>query len=205
MRLSIKQKQVLGVTAMVAIIVTALSLLHLVNLAHALLEESRARAELLANAVYLQARDVVTDRADRLRRAALQPQRAVGPRGRHLLAGRDRRGDRRSGGRRDRVERSGAGRRHLAAAHAAQQHPRRERLRPGPVHLRDGAGARMDPADRARRSAVRRNPHRLLDAAGPPRPESIAGAGGAGGGRVAAGRRAGRPCCWRRSCCARST
>ena len=60
MRLSIKQKQVLGVTAMVAIVVTALSLLHLVNLAHALLEESRARAELLANAVYLQARDVVT-------------------------------------------------------------------------------------------------------------------------------------------------
>jgi signal transduction histidine kinase len=62
MRLSIKQKQVLGVTAMVAIVVTALSLLHLANLAHALLEESRARAELLANAVYLQARDVVTDR-----------------------------------------------------------------------------------------------------------------------------------------------
>ena len=62
MRLSIKQKQVLGVTAMVAVIVAALSLLHLVNLAHALLEESRARAELLANAVYLQARDVVTDR-----------------------------------------------------------------------------------------------------------------------------------------------
>src|SRR5688500_5797061 len=62
MRFSIKQKQVLGVTAMVAIVVTALSLLHLINLANALLEESRARAELLANAVYLQARDVVTDR-----------------------------------------------------------------------------------------------------------------------------------------------
>ena len=62
MRLSIKQKQVLGVTAMVALVVTALSLLHLINLAHALLLESRARAELLANAIYLQARDVVTDR-----------------------------------------------------------------------------------------------------------------------------------------------
>jgi signal transduction histidine kinase len=62
MRFSIKQKQVLGVTAMVAIVVTALSLLHLVNLARVLLEESRARAELLANAVYHQAREVVTGR-----------------------------------------------------------------------------------------------------------------------------------------------
>ena len=62
MRLSIKQKQVLGVTAMVAVVVTALSLLHLVNLARVLLEESRARAELLSNGVYLQARDVVTSR-----------------------------------------------------------------------------------------------------------------------------------------------
>ncbi len=62
MRFSIKQKQVLGVTAMVAIVVTALSLLHLVNLARVLLDESRARAELLANAVYHQAREVATSR-----------------------------------------------------------------------------------------------------------------------------------------------
>ena len=62
MRFSIKQKQVLGVTAMVAIIVTALSLLHLVNVARVLLVESRARAELLANAVYHQAKEVVTSR-----------------------------------------------------------------------------------------------------------------------------------------------
>ena len=62
MRLSIKQKQVLGVTAMVAMVVTALSLLHLVTLARVLLEESRARAELLANGVYNQAKDVVTSR-----------------------------------------------------------------------------------------------------------------------------------------------
>ncbi len=61
MRLSLKQKQVLGVTAMVALIVTALSLLHLMNLARVLLLESRARVELLANAIYHQARDVVTD------------------------------------------------------------------------------------------------------------------------------------------------
>ncbi|HJU44679.1 MAG TPA: ATP-binding protein [Vicinamibacterales bacterium] len=63
MRLSIKQKQVLGVTAMVAIIVTALSLLHLRNLARVLLLESRDRVELLANAVYNQAAQVVTDPA----------------------------------------------------------------------------------------------------------------------------------------------
>src|SRR5687768_11946463 len=54
MRLSLKQKQVLGVTAMVALVVTALSLLHLMNL---------ARVELLANTVYHQAREVITDPA----------------------------------------------------------------------------------------------------------------------------------------------
>jgi signal transduction histidine kinase len=63
LRLSLKQKQVLGVTAMVALIVTALSLLHLMNLARVLLVESKARVELLANAVYHQARDVITDPA----------------------------------------------------------------------------------------------------------------------------------------------
>lgn len=70
MHLSIKQKQVLGVSAMVALVVTALSLLHLVTLARVLLDESRARAELMANAVYLQAANVVTSReaaADELR------------------------------------------------------------------------------------------------------------------------------------------
>ena len=63
MRLSIKQKQVLGVTAMVAVLVTALSLLHLRNLARVLLLESRDRVEVLANAVYIQAAQVVTDPA----------------------------------------------------------------------------------------------------------------------------------------------
>jgi signal transduction histidine kinase len=57
---SIKTKQVLGVTAMVAIIVTALSLLHLMDLARTLLEESQARAELIANAIYHQAHEVVS-------------------------------------------------------------------------------------------------------------------------------------------------
>ena len=53
MRLSLKQKQVLGVTFMVALIVIALSLLHLVNTAGVLLAESRDRFELFGSAVYL--------------------------------------------------------------------------------------------------------------------------------------------------------
>jgi signal transduction histidine kinase len=60
--LSLKQKQVLGVTTMVAAIVVALGVLHLMAVARVLLEESRARAELLASAVYHQAIDVVTTR-----------------------------------------------------------------------------------------------------------------------------------------------
>src|SRR5687768_7251038 len=63
MRLSLKHKQVLGVTAMVALVVTALSVLHLRNLARVLLLESKARVELLANTVYHQAREVITDPA----------------------------------------------------------------------------------------------------------------------------------------------
>ena len=62
MRFSLKQKQVLGVTTMVAMVVTALSVLHLVTLARVLLNESRARVELLSSGVYNQARDVVTSR-----------------------------------------------------------------------------------------------------------------------------------------------
>jgi signal transduction histidine kinase len=62
MRLSIKQKQVLGVTSMVAVMVVVLSLLHLMRVARVLLEESRARAETAANTIYHHARDVVTSR-----------------------------------------------------------------------------------------------------------------------------------------------
>ena len=50
MRLGIKGKQVLGVTSIVAAVVVVLSLLHVANLAHLSLEESKARAELLADA-----------------------------------------------------------------------------------------------------------------------------------------------------------
>ncbi|MGE3274151.1 MAG: ATP-binding protein [Vicinamibacterales bacterium] len=55
LQLSIKQKQVLGVTAFVAVVVVALSALHVVRLAGVLLEESRARAELLSALVFDQA------------------------------------------------------------------------------------------------------------------------------------------------------
>ena len=59
MRLSLKQKQVLGVTFMVAVIVSALSLLHLVNTAGVLLAESRDRFELFGSAVYSQAASAI--------------------------------------------------------------------------------------------------------------------------------------------------
>lgn len=59
MHLSIKQKQVLGVTAMVAMIVIALSLLHLIITAGVLLEASRVRFEAFGSAVYSQAASVI--------------------------------------------------------------------------------------------------------------------------------------------------
>jgi signal transduction histidine kinase len=59
MRLSLKQKQVLGVTFMVALIVIALSLLQLINTAGVLLAESRDRFELFGSAVYTQAASAI--------------------------------------------------------------------------------------------------------------------------------------------------
>jgi len=64
MRLGIKGKQVLGVTTIVALIVAAVSLMHLAELARVKLDESRSRAELLANAVYHRAREVVASGND---------------------------------------------------------------------------------------------------------------------------------------------
>ncbi|MBY0493657.1 MAG: HAMP domain-containing protein [Cyanobacteria bacterium] len=60
MRLSLKHKQVLGVTLMVTLIVIALSLLHLSNTAGMLLDESRDRFELFASAVYSQTAAAIT-------------------------------------------------------------------------------------------------------------------------------------------------
>jgi signal transduction histidine kinase len=59
MRLGIKGKQVLGVTSLVGVVVVVLSVLHLSTLARVSLEESRARAELMANTIYDRAREVV--------------------------------------------------------------------------------------------------------------------------------------------------
>jgi signal transduction histidine kinase len=64
MRLGIKSKQVLGVTTIVGLIVIALSLMHLAELARVNLNESQARAELLANAIYHRAREVIATGAD---------------------------------------------------------------------------------------------------------------------------------------------
>src|SRR6476659_998872 len=59
MRFGIKGKQVLGVTSLVSVVVVILSLLHPARLASVGLGESRARAELLANAVFHRAHEVV--------------------------------------------------------------------------------------------------------------------------------------------------
>jgi signal transduction histidine kinase len=64
MRLGIKGKQVLGVTSIVATVVVVLSLLHVANLAHLSLLESKARAELMADAIYHRAHEVVVGGID---------------------------------------------------------------------------------------------------------------------------------------------
>jgi signal transduction histidine kinase len=64
MRLGIKGKQVLGVTIIVGAAVVVLSLMGLARLAQVSLDESRGRAELLANSVFHRARAVVTGDLD---------------------------------------------------------------------------------------------------------------------------------------------
>src|SRR5262249_42451690 len=64
MRLGIKAKQVLGVTTIVGAIVVVLSVMHLARLAEVRLDESRARAELLANAIFQRAHAVVGESTD---------------------------------------------------------------------------------------------------------------------------------------------
>src|SRR5438093_11909995 len=64
MRLGIKGKQVLGVTSIVGAVVVLLSVLHLARLARVSLDESRARAELLWQAIYQRAREVVNEGED---------------------------------------------------------------------------------------------------------------------------------------------
>ena len=64
MRLGIKGKQVLGVTSIVGAVVVLLSVFYLAGLARISLEESRARANLVADAIYHRARNVVSADSD---------------------------------------------------------------------------------------------------------------------------------------------
>lgn len=62
--MSIKSRQVAGVTSLVAVIVVALSAYHLTALARISLQESASRADLLAQVVFQQAREVVPTAPD---------------------------------------------------------------------------------------------------------------------------------------------
>lgn len=64
MRLGIKGKQIAGVTAIVGVAIVALSALHVARLAEVVLHESDARGQLLANAIFHRARELVTGAAD---------------------------------------------------------------------------------------------------------------------------------------------
>src|SRR5918994_1603733 len=59
MRLGIKGKQVLGVTLIVGAVAAGLSLMNLARLARVSLDESKSRAQLVANAIFHRAREVV--------------------------------------------------------------------------------------------------------------------------------------------------
>jgi signal transduction histidine kinase len=72
MRLSIKTKQVLGVTSIVGLAVVILSGFYLASLARVYLMESKARGDLLARAVYQSAREVVATTGGRDPIAALR-------------------------------------------------------------------------------------------------------------------------------------
>src|SRR5580765_8032167 len=61
MRLSIKAKQVAGVTTIVGLAVVVLSAVYLSSLARIRLEESQARGDLLANAIYQRARAAIAE------------------------------------------------------------------------------------------------------------------------------------------------
>jgi signal transduction histidine kinase len=72
MRLSIKTKQVAGVTSIVGLLVVVLSVLHLSSLSRVSLQESQARGQLLAHAIYQRSRAVVSGAPDGGLRAILE-------------------------------------------------------------------------------------------------------------------------------------
>src|SRR3954447_16326086 len=73
MRLGIKGKQVVGVTSIVGAVVVVLSVLHLARLASVSLDESSARATLLANAISHRARQVQVAENDPLESLRADP------------------------------------------------------------------------------------------------------------------------------------
>ncbi len=73
MRLGIKGKQVLGVTSIVGVVVVGVSVLHLSRLAWVSTDESRARAEYVANAIFHRARDLVADGVDPFKAVRTDP------------------------------------------------------------------------------------------------------------------------------------
>ena len=73
--MSIKSRQVAGVTSLVVFIVAALSAFHLASLARMALRESAARAEMLSQAIYQRASDVVHGASDPY--AALEQDRSI--------------------------------------------------------------------------------------------------------------------------------
>src|SRR5262245_34535237 len=64
MRLSIRAKQIAGVTGIVALVVVLLSALHVTRLARVGLHESEARGERLANAIFHRVREIVAASPD---------------------------------------------------------------------------------------------------------------------------------------------
>ena len=129
---SIKAKQVAGVTTLVVVIVAVLSAYHLATLTRLSLQETASRGELLAQAIFQRAREVVAQGAGRsVRGAARRRRHPVAPRVEHrLLAQRHLRGDRQHGRRRGRAQ--------LSVARRASRSPEQEDLAP----LVDGSAAR---------------------------------------------------------------
>ena len=70
MRLSLKARQVVGVTSIVGLAVVLLGGLYVSGIGRVRLEESRARGQFLANAIYHRAREVAA--------ASLSPYAALG-------------------------------------------------------------------------------------------------------------------------------
>ena len=64
MRLSLKAKQVAGVTSIVGVAVVVLGGLYVTGVARVRLDESQARGQLLANAIYHRAREVAAGNPD---------------------------------------------------------------------------------------------------------------------------------------------